>query len=116
MKTKISILFVVSFLLIGLNASGNNFRYSEKGIASEGKITFGAYSQINVTGTTKNQNGPNSTIDLRVTGTSSGPNNYIIYVEFNDGNNWKKVTYSSVIGQRGKYYVTLNSNTYYFDF
>jgi len=116
MKTKISILFVVSFLLIGLNVSANNSGNSGKGNPSEGKNAYGSYNQSNVTGTTKNQNGQNSTIDLRVTGTSSGLTNYIIYVEYNDGNSWKKLTYSSVIGQKGKFYVTVNSNTYYFDF
>jgi hypothetical protein len=116
MKTKISILLVVSFLLVGLNVSANNSGNSEKGNPSEGKNAYGSYNQINVTGTTKNQNGQNSTINLRVTGTSTGSSNYLIYVEYNDGNNWKKITYSSVLGQKGKFYVTINSNIYYFDF
>jgi hypothetical protein len=114
MKTKISIIFIVSFILAGLNVSGNNSGNPEKRNTIENAL--GSYNQISVTGTTKNQNGQNSTIDLRVTGTSTGLNNYVIYVEYNDGNSWKKITYSSVIGQKGKYYVTVNSNTYYFDF
>jgi len=116
MKTIISILFVLLFLPGGLYASANNFKYSAKGNSPEEKMIYGSYNQINVVGTTKNQNGQNSTIDLRVTGTSTGSSNYLIYVEYNDGNNWKKVTYSSVLGQKGKFYVTINSNIYYFDF
>jgi hypothetical protein len=116
MKTIISIFFVLLFLSGGLYASENNFKYSAKGNSPEEKIIYGSYNQINVVGTTKNQDGQNSTIDLRVTGTSTGSNNYIIYVEYNDGNNWKKVKYNSVLGQKGKFYVIINSKVYYFDF
>jgi hypothetical protein len=116
MKAIIHILFVLSFLLVGSFSYANNFIYSAKENTPEEKLMYGSSNQINVVGTTNNQNGQNSTIDLRVTGTSAGSNNFIIYVEYKDGTNWKKVTYSSMIGQKGKYYVTINSNIYYFEF
>jgi hypothetical protein len=69
-----------------------------------------------VTGRTRNQFGQNYTISLRVTGSSSQFGSYISQVEYNDGNNWVRTQYYSVFGQSGVYYVSVNYQTYYFEF
>jgi len=115
MKTKTAILIIVSFMLGGLCASANNFTSEKKNPAD---IAYGSGSseQIKVTATTNNENGQNSTISLRITGTSTQLNNYVIYVEYSDGNDWKKTQYYYVLGQKGKYYVIIDSKVYFFEY
>jgi len=116
MKTKTAILVIVSFMLGGLCASANNYTYSERKNPADISYGTGSSEQTKVTATTNSENGQNLTINLRITGTSTQLNNYVIYVEYNDGNDWKKIQYYYVVGQKGKYYVVIDSKVYFFEY
>lgn len=116
MKTKSAILIIVAFMLGGLSLSAKGASYSDRSTMVVSIPGSGSMDQVKVTGTTSNENGQNTTISLRVTGSSTGLNNYVIYVEYEGGGEWKKVQFNYVLGQKGKYYVTIDSKTYYFEY
>jgi hypothetical protein len=116
MKTKTAILVIGLFMLGGLCASANNFTSSENKNQAGISYGLGSADQVKVTATTNNENGQNSTVNLKITGSTTKLNNYVIFVEYNDGNDWKRIQYYYVIGQKGKYYVILDSKVYYFEY
>jgi len=116
MKTKIIILVVVTLVLNGINTRANSCKDSGVIRTAEQFMVPGSSDQINIVATAKNENGENFELTLRVTSTTIDSRKYIINVEYNEGSSWNKVTFYHVLGQKGKYYVTVNSRSYFFEY